>query len=185
MGIVITEEPWVPKQETFVSGADFRDFKAGRASRKRAREIEEHGHVIEQPDHMKLAIDEHELERLRKASRPTYEQVNGKASGRSWKAPQTRANTFMKPQASKGIKTWDDRMKEKKAKKAFQDQMKDVKDASKAERKTEHLRRAAKKTQKEENRKRTGIITQDVTNSKTLAKQSSKERKKLKKLKML
>jgi hypothetical protein len=38
---------------------------------------------------------------------------------------------------------------------------------------------------KENNRKRTGIITQEITNPKTLAKQSSKERKKLKKLKMI
>lgn len=179
MPIQITEEPWVPAQEKFETGADHRSIPSGRMSRKRAREVEENGLEDEE------MVDEHELERVRKASRPTYKQVVGKASGRAWKAPATRAGSFMKPQTG-GIKSWEDRMKEKAAKKAFQARLKESADEAKAERKAEHQRRAAKKQQKEENRKRTGIITQEVTNPKTVAKQSkSKERKKQKALKMV
>ena len=43
MPVVITDEPWVPAQETFVTGPEMRGFAAGRPSRKRAREVEEHG----------------------------------------------------------------------------------------------------------------------------------------------
>ena len=66
MPVVISDEPWVPAQEKFESGADYRSFDAGRMSRKRAREVEENG--IEDDE----MVDEHEMERLRKASRPTY-----------------------------------------------------------------------------------------------------------------
>jgi len=176
--VVITEEPWVPAQEKFETGEEFRMFAAARMSRKRAREVAENGLEDEE------MVDEHEMERLRKATRPTYQQVTGKASGRAWKAPATRASTFMGPQTG-GIKTWDQRMAEKAARKSFQEKLKLASDEARAERKTEHQRRAAKKEKKEENRKRTGIIMQEVTNPKTLAKQSSKERKKLKALKMV
>ena len=180
MPVVITDEPWVPAQETFVTGPEMRGFAAGRPSRKRAREVEEHGL---EDDEM---VDEHEVERLRKASRPTYKQVVGKASGRAWKQPaKQRAASFMKAQTG-GTKSWDDRMKEKAAKKAFQEAMKEKADEARAGRKAEHQRRAAKKQQKEENRKRTGIIMAEVTNPKTIAKHAKmrKETKKQKALKM-
>ena len=167
MPVVITDEPWVPAQETFITGPEVRGFAAGRPSRKRAREVEEHGL---EDDEM---VDEHEVERLRKASRPTYKQVVGKASGRAWKQPaKQRAASFMKPQTG-GTKSWDDRMKEKA-------------EEARAGRKAEHQRRAAKKQQKEENRKRTGIIMAEVTNPKTIAKHAKmrKETKKQKALKM-
>ena len=139
MPVVITDEPWVPAQETFITGPEMRGFAAGRPSRKRAREVEEHGL---EDDEM---VDEHEVERLRKASRPTYKQVVGKASGRAWKQPaKQRAASFMKAQTG-GTKSWDDRMKEKAAKKAFQEAMKEKADEARADRKAEHQRRAAKK----------------------------------------
>ena len=98
MPVVISDEPWVPAQEKFESGADYRSFDAGRMSRKRAREVEENG--IEDDE----MVDEHEMERLRKASRPTYKQVVGKASGRAWKQPaKQRAASFMKAQTG-GVK---------------------------------------------------------------------------------
>jgi rRNA-processing protein CGR1 len=181
MPVVISDEPWVPAQEKFESGADYRSFDAGRMSRKRAREVEENG--IEDDD----MVDEHEMERLRKASRPTYKQVVGKASGRAWKEPaKQRAATFMKAQTG-GIKSWDERMKEKAAKKAFQARMKEAQDEARAGRKAEHQRRAAKKAQKEENRKLDQMKqTGAVTNPKTIAKRAeSKERKKQKALKMV
>ena len=165
--MVITDEPWVPAQETFITGPEMRGFAAGRPSRKRAREVEEHGL---EDDEM---VDEHEVERLRKASRPTYKQVVGKASGRAWKQPaKQRAASFMKAQTG-GTKSWDDRMKEKA-------------DEARADRKAEHQRRAAKKQQKEENIKRTGIIKAEVTNPKTIAKHAKmrKATKKQKALKM-
>ena len=43
MPIKITEEEWIPAQEKFESGEDFRSFTDARASRKRARHIEENG----------------------------------------------------------------------------------------------------------------------------------------------
>ena len=165
--MVITDEPWVPAQETFITGPEMRGFAAGRPSRKRAREVEEHGL---EDDEM---VDEHEVERLRKASRPTYKQVVGKASGRAWKQPaKQRAASFMKAQTG-GTKSWDDRMKEKA-------------DEARADRKAEHQRRAAKKQQKDENIKRTGIIKAEVTNPKTIAKHAKmrKATKKQKALKM-
>lgn len=180
MPIVITEEPWVPAQETFITGAEMRGFAAGRPSRKRVREVEEHGLEVDE------MVDEHEVSRLRKASRPTYTQVVGKASGRSWKQPaKQRAASFMKPQTG-GTTTWDQRMKEKAAKKQFQEAMKEKADEARAERKVEHERRAAKKQQKEDNRKRTGIIYAEVTNPKTIAKHAKmrKATKKQKALKM-
>ena len=76
MPVVITDEPWVPAQEKFESGADFRSFARAKESRKRAREIEANGGV--EDDEM---VDEHEMHRLRKASRPTYHQVVGKRRG--------------------------------------------------------------------------------------------------------
>lgn len=181
MPVVITDEPWVPAQEKFESGADFRSFARAKESRKRAREIEANGGV--EDDEM---VDEHEMHRLRKASRPTYHQVVGKASGRAWKEPaKQRAATFMKAQVG-GIKSWDDRMKEKAAKKAFQEAMKEKADEARADRKAEHQRRAAKKQQKDENIKRTGIIKAEVTNPKTIAKHAKmrKVTKKQKALKM-
>jgi hypothetical protein len=148
MPIQITEEPWVPAQEKFETGPEYRSLEAGRMSRKRAREVEENGLEDEE------MVDDEAVERLRKASRPTYKQVVGKASGRAWKAAATRASLIMKPRTG-AQKSWDDRMKEKAAKKQFQATLKEAKDAGLAERKAEHTRRAAKKDQKEENRKRT------------------------------
>ena len=180
MPIKITEEEWIPAQEKFESGEDYRSFTDARASRKRARQIEENG--LEEEEE----VDEHEMMRLRKAQRPTYKQVVGKASGRAWKQPaKQRAASFMKPQTG-GTKSWDDRMKEKAAKKAFQEAMKEKAEEARAGRKAEHQRRAAKKQQKEENRKRTGIIMAEVTNPKTIAKHAKmrKETKKQKALKM-
>ena len=43
MPIKITEEEWVPAQEKFETGEDFRSFHDMRASRKRVREIAEKG----------------------------------------------------------------------------------------------------------------------------------------------
>lgn len=180
MPIKITEEEWIPAQEKFESGEDFRSFTDARASRKRDRHIEENG--LEEEEE----VDEHEMMRLRKAQRPTYEQVVGKASGRAWKQPaKQRAASFMKAQTG-GTKSWDDRMKEKAAKKAFQEAMKEKADEARADRKAEHQRRAAKKQQKEENIKRTGIIKAEVTNPKTIAKHAKmrKATKKQKALKM-
>ena len=147
----------------------------------RAREIEANGGV--EDDEM---VDEHEMHRLRKASRPTYHQVVGKASGRAWKEPaKQRAATFMKAQVG-GIKSWDDRMKEKAAKKAFQERIREAKEEAKAGRKAEHDRRAAKKAQKEENRKK-NEAAQSIAVKQTVAKKTgakSKERKLQKALKM-
>jgi hypothetical protein len=156
MPIKITEEEWVPAQEKFETGEDFRSFHDMRASRKRVREIAERGDDAL----MEEDVDEDESMRLRKASRPTYKQVVGKASGRAWKLPAERASKIMKPDALRGIKTWDQRMKEK----------------------------AAKKQQKEENRQRTGegLYKPEITNTKTIAKRGkSKEFKKQKALKMV
>ena len=181
MPVVITDEPWVPAQEKFESGADFRSFARAKESRKRAREIEANGGG--EDDEM---VDEHEMHRLRKASRPTYHQVVGKASGRAWKEPaKQRAATFMKAQVG-GIKSWDDRMKEKAAKKAFQERIREAKEEAKAGRKAEHDRRAAKKAQKEENRKK-NEAAQSIAVKQTVAKKTgakSKERKLQKALKM-
>lgn len=182
MPIVITAEPWVPAQETFITGSEMRGFAAGRPSRKRVREVETNG--LEESEE----VDEHEVERLRKASRPTYQQVVGKASGRSWKAPATqRAASFMKPDTG-GATSWDARMAAKASKKAFQDAMKEKQDEARAERKVEHERRAAKKTQKETNRKKDGQAQQnsEITNPKTIAKHAKmrKATKKQKALKM-
>ena len=180
MPVVISDEPWVPAQEKFESGADYRSFDAGRMSRKRAREVEENG--IEDDE----MVDEHEMERLRKASRPTYKQVVGKASGRAWKEPaKQRAASFMKAQTG-GVKSWDERMKEKAAKKAFQARMKEAQEEARAGRKAEHQRRAAKKAQKEENRKLDQMRQTGAVTPKTVAKRAeSKERKKQKALKMV
>ena len=182
MPIKITEEEWIPAQEKFESGEDFRSFTDARASRKRARHIEENG--LEEEEE----VDEHEMMRLRKAQRPTYEQVVGKASGRAWKLPAERASTVMKPATSRGIKTWDQRMKEKAERKAFQAMKQEAADAARAKRKEEHERRAKKKQQKEENRQRTGegLYKPEITNPRTIAKRAkSKEFKKQKALKMV
>mgnify|MGYP001027060671 FL=1 len=184
MPIKITEEEWVPAQEKFETGEDFRSFHDMRASRKRVREIAERGDDAL----MEEDVDEDESMRLRKASRPTYKQVVGKASGRSWKLPAERASKIMKPDALRGIKTWDQRMKEKAAKKQFQTTIKEANDAARAARKEEHERRAKKKQQKEENRQRTGegLYKPEITNTKTIAKRGkSKEFKKQKALKMV
>ena len=126
------------------------------------------------------------MERLRKASRPTYKQVVGKASGRAWKEPaKQRAASFMKAQTG-GVKSWDERMKEKAAKKAFQARMKEAQEEARAGRKAEHQRRAAKKAQKEENRKLDQMRQTGAVTPKTVAKRAeSKERKKQKALKMV
>ena len=182
MPIKITEEEWIPAQEKFETGEDYRSFTDARASRKRARQIEENG--LEEEEE----VDEHEMMRLRKAQRPTYKQVVGKASGRAWKLPAERASKIMKPDALRGIKTWDQRMKEKAAKKQFQTTIKEANDAARAKRKEEHERRAKKKQQKEENRQRTGegLYKPEITNPRTIAKRAkSKEFKKQKALKMV
>ena len=62
MPIKITEEEWIPAQEKFESSEDFRSFTDARASRKRARHIEENG--LEEEEE----VDEHEMMRLRKAA---------------------------------------------------------------------------------------------------------------------
>jgi hypothetical protein len=67
---------------------------------------------------VKLDLGEHDLERLKKAARPNYAQVNGAKSGRPWKLPATAAATFMKPQTSRGITSWETRMATKAKKKA-------------------------------------------------------------------
>ena len=94
----------------------------------------------------------------------------------------------MKPATSRGIKTWDQRMKEKAEKKAFQAMKQEAADAARAKRKEEHERRAKKKQQKEENRQRTGegLYKPEITNARTIAKRAkSKEFKKQKALKMV
>ena len=180
MPVTITDEPWVPAQERFESGEDVRGLEAGRASRKRARQVEENGLEDEE------MVNEEEVDAYRKRHRPTYKQVLGKVSGRAWKAPAARASSFKQAQLG-GVKSWDDRMKEKAAKKAFQTKMKEASDEARAARKAEHERRAAKKAQKEENRRKSAaVFQQEITNPKTIAKRAeSKERKKQKALKMV
>ena len=56
MPIKITEEEWIPAQEKFESGEDFRSFTDARASRKRARQIEEKG-LEEEAGGLHTAVD--------------------------------------------------------------------------------------------------------------------------------
>jgi hypothetical protein len=77
-------------------------------------------------------------------------------------------------------------MAEKAAKKRFQRAKADAKAARGAKIRAERERREAKKALKEENRTRTGVgVPTAITNPKTMAKKSAKERAKLKKLRML
>ena len=55
MPVVITDEPWVPAQETFITGPEMRGFAAGRPSRKRAREVDPNGRMWER---LRLAINQ-------------------------------------------------------------------------------------------------------------------------------
>jgi hypothetical protein len=180
----LTQDEWVPAQEVFESGVDFRFAESARMCRKRMREVEERD---ANGEHVEEAIDEHECERLRKASRPTYEQVVGKASGRAWKPrAEKRAASFMKPQTG-GMKTWAQKMEEKAKKKAFAAEVQSRKDDARAARKKEHERLAAKKKQKEENVLKTGLgnFKDQVTTQATVAKRSRKNDKRVKKQKAL
>ena len=181
----LTQDDWVPAQEVFESGADFRFAESARMCRKRMREIEERDANGEED--MEEEIDEHECERLRKAARPTYEQVVGKASGRAWKPrAEKRAASFMKPQTGV-MKTWAQKMEEKAKKKAFATEMRSRQDDARAARKKEHERLAAKKKQKQENVMKTGLgnFKDQVTTQATVAKRSRKNDKRVKKQKAL
>ena len=139
---------YVPAQETFITGPDFRGISKTHTHGKRKREDDDERDEI-------VAMDESAPGEggRRKAAKTqnTYQAVAGKASGRSWKVPGTKASVLMKPpgQVARGMKTWGDKMAEKAAKKAFQANIADAKAAAKEVRKVEHQRRAAKKTQKE------------------------------------
>ena len=118
-----------------------------------------------------------------KAPRTTYETNAGRKSGRSWKLSASRASALG---ATPSFKSWDERMAEKAAKKRFQRAKADAKAARGAKIRAERERREAKKALKEENRTRTGVgVPTAITNPKTMAKKSAKERAKLKKLRML
>ena len=168
---------YVPPQEVFKSGVDHRSITKTVRHGKRKRD----GDDGDDAD-VDMNIDTEAL-RAFKAPRATYEVVVGSKSGLPWKQPAKRASALKRVPSSK---TWDERMAEKNAKKLFQDAKKRAKAEAGARAKAERERREAKKAQKEENRRRTGVgAPTEITNPKTIAKKSAKERAKLKALRML
>jgi|SaaInlV_125m_DNA_1040241.scaffolds.fasta_scaffold07189_3 rRNA-processing protein CGR1 len=170
----------VPAQEVFRSGVDHRGITKTVKHGKRKRESDaaatnEGGEDEEMVDG--------ELYRNYKAPKATYDSIAGRKSGRMWKQPAKRASALG---AAPSTKTWDDRMREKEEKKRFQEAKSNAKAARGAKIRAERERREAKKLLKEENTRRTGVgIVSEITNPKTIAKKSAKERAKLKKLRML
>jgi hypothetical protein len=172
-------DAYVPAQETFTSGVDHRGITKTVKHGKRKRKDDGEGDGARGDEDMM----DGELYRDYKAPRATYESVAGRKSGRSWKLQAKRASALGAVPSSK---SWDERMAEKAEKKRFQQAKADAKAARGAKIRAERERREAKKALKEENRTRTGVgVPTAITNPKTIAKKSAKERAKLKKLRML
>lgn len=173
-------DAYVPAQETFTSGVDHRGITKTVKHGKRKRDDGDGDGDGARGDE---DMTDGELYRDYKAPRATYESVAGRKSGRSWKLPAKRASALG---AAPSSKSWDERMAEKAEKKRFQQAKADAKAARGAKIRAERERREAKKALKEENRTRTGVgVPTAITNPKTIAKKSAKERAKLKKLRML
>lgn len=171
---------YVPPQERFISGVDHRGITKTTSHGKRKRDDDDDG---ENGDATMMEEDYGEAFRNFKAAKATYDSNAGKKSGRPWKMRASRASSL----GSVGLnKTWEARMEEKARKKRFQEAVKTAKAERGAKIRAERERRERVKEIKEENRRRTGVgIAQEITNPKTIAKKSAKERAKLKKLRML
>lgn len=171
---------YVPPQERFISGVDHRGITKTTSHGKRKRDDDDGG---ENGDATMMEEDYGEAFRNFKAAKATYDANAGKKSGRPWKMRASRASSLG---AVGSNKTWEARMEEKARKKRFQEAVKTAKAERGAKIRAERERRERVKEIKEENRRRTGVgIAQQITNPKTIAKKSAKERAKLKKLRML
>ena len=171
---------YVPPQERFISGVDHRGITktTSHGKRKRADDDDENADAT-----MMMEEDYGEAFRNFKAAKATYDANAGKKSGRPWKMRASRASSLG---AVGSNKTWEARMEEKARKKRFQEAVKTAKAERGAKIRAERERRERVKEIKEENRRKTGVgIAQQITNPKTIAKKSAKERAKLKKLRML
>jgi len=174
-----TSNAFVPPQEVFTSGADHRGATRTASHGKRKRDDDETEAMGDDDDEM----DDDDERRAYKAPRPTYDVVRGAKSGRPWKLAAKRASALKRVPSAK---TWDERMEEKAKMKSFANARKLAKAEYGAKLAAERERRAQKKAQKEDNRRRTGVgAPQALTNPKTIAKKSAKERAKLKALRML
>ena len=170
-------DAYVPARVTFTSGVDHRGITKTMWHGKRARAAAADDSRGDED------MTDGDAHREYKAPRTTYESNAGRKSGRSWKLSASRAAALG---ATPSFKSWDERMAEKAAKKRFQRAKADAKAARGAKIRAERERREAKKALKEENRTRTGVgVPTAITNPKTMAKKSGKERAKLKKLRML
>lgn len=168
-----------PAQERFHSGVDHRGITlTSRGGSKRKRDD------ADAPDDANAdAMMVDESFREYKAPKRTFDAVPGRKSGRLWKQPASRASALGRVASSK---SWEERMREKAAKKRFVEAKLEAKAERGAKIRAERERREAKKAQREENRLRTGLgQKQEISNPKTIAKKSAKERAKLKKLRML
>lgn len=168
-----------PAQERFHSGVDHRGItRTSKGGSKRKRDDAD---APEGSAEDAMMVDESFREY--KAPKRTYDAVPGRKSGRMWKQPAQRASALGRVASGK---SWEERMREKAAKKRFVDAKAEAKAERGAKIRAERERREAKKAQREENRLRTGLgRKQEITNPKTIAKKSAKERAKLKKLRML
>ena len=170
---------YVPPQERFISGVDHRGITKTTSHGKRKRDDDEN----DAADATMMEEDYGEAFRNFKAAKATYDANAGKKSGRPWKMRASRASSLG---AVGSNKTWEARMEEKARKKRFQEAVKTAKAERGAKIRAERERRERVKEIKEENRRKTGVgIAQQITNPKTIAKKSAKERAKLKKLRML
>ena len=170
---------YVPPQERFISGVDHRGITKTTSHGKRKRDDDEN----DAADATMMEEDYGEAFRNFKAAKATYDANAGKKSGRPWKMRASRASSLG---AVGSNKTWEARMEEKARKKRFQEAVKTAKAERGAKIRAERERRERVKEMKEENRRKTGVgIAQQITNPKTIAKKSAKERAKLKKLRML
>ncbi len=169
-------DAYVPARVTFTSGVDHRGITKTMRHGKRARAAAADDSRGDED------MTDGDAHREYKAPRTTYESNAGRKSGRR-KLSASRASALG---ATPSFKSWDERMAEKAAKKRFQRAKADAKAARGAKIRAERERREAKKALKEENRTRTGVgVPTAITNPKTMAKKSAKERAKLKKLRML
>ena len=169
---------YVPARETFTSGVDLRGCSLTQRGGKRKRDANDD--EDERMDDVDGVEDDF---RSYKAPKSTHESVPGKKSGRAWKRPASRASALGKPASGK---SWEDRVREREAKKRFVEAKADAKRARGLKIKAERERREELKVKKEANRIATGMgQRQTITNAKTIAKKSAKERAKLKKLRML
>jgi hypothetical protein len=171
---------YVPPQERFISGVDHRGITKTTSHGKRKRDDDDDENADAT---MMMEEDYGEAFRNFKAAKATYDANAGKKSGRPWKMRASRASSLG---AVGSNKTWEARMEEKARKKRFQEAVKTAKAERGAKIRAERERRERVKEIKEENRRKTGVgIAQQITNPKTIAKKSAKERAKLKKLRML